>query len=78
MSVPKKHHTSSARDQRRSHHALKKTTLVQCPKCKQTIAPHRVCKYCGYYNGEEIIKIKTTLDKKKAKKEKEAKKEAKQ
>ena len=73
MSVPKKRRTPSSRNMRRSHYALKQTGLVKCPKCKAMILPHRVCKNCGYYNGEEIIKVKTTLDKKKDKKEKEAK-----
>ena len=75
MSVPKKHKTSSARNRGRSHQALKKIQLIKCPKCKIMILPHRVCKNCGYYNGEEIIKVKTALDKKKARKEKKEKKE---
>jgi large subunit ribosomal protein L32 len=73
MSVPKKRRTSSSRDRRRSHHALKQTGLVKCSKCKTMILPHKVCKNCGYYKGEEIIKVETALDKKKDKKEKEAK-----
>ena len=73
MSVPKKRRTPSSRNMRRSHHALKQTELVKCSKCKTMILPHKVCKSCGYYKGEEIIKVKTTLDKKKDKKEKEAK-----
>ena len=78
MSVPKKRRTSSSRNRRRSHNALKQTELVKCPKCKTMILPHRVCKNCGYYNGEEIIKIKAKLDKKQVKAEaKKAKKEEK-
>ena len=78
MSVPKKRRTSSSRNRRRSHQALKQTGLVKCPKCKTMILPHKVCQTCGYYNGEEIIKVETTLDKKKKKEQKENKKEAKQ
>ncbi|MCD4705273.1 50S ribosomal protein L32 [bacterium] len=66
MSVPKKHKTSSKRNKGRSHLALKKTNLVKCPKCKTVIKPHRACPKCGYYKGEEVIKIKTSLDKKKS------------
>ena len=69
MSVPKKRKTSSKRDKGRSHLALKKTNLVSCTKCKAMIMPHKLCKFCGYYNGEEVIKIKTSLDKKSEKKE---------
>ena len=68
MPVPAKRRPSSETRRRRSHHALKKINLVSCPKCKTTIKPHTVCKNCGYYKGKEIIKIKTSLDKKKTKK----------
>lgn len=68
MPVPAKRRPSSETRRRRSHHALKKLNLVVCPKCKTSIKPHMVCKNCGYYKGVEIIKKKTTLDKKKSKK----------
>ena len=29
---------------------------VVCPNCGETIKPHRVCKKCGYYKKEEVIK----------------------
>ena len=57
MPVPAKRRPSSETRRRRSHHALKKTNLVSCPKCKAMIKPHTICKNCGYYKGVEIIKI---------------------
>lgn len=64
MPVPKKKTTKSAKNQRRSHHALKKIALSQCPNCKKSIVPHHVCSYCGYYKGKQVIEIKTKEDKK--------------
>lgn len=57
MTIPKKRHTSSKVGRRRSHHALKKVALVNCPKCGKAIMPHRACSFCGTYDGKEVIKI---------------------
>jgi len=51
---------------RRSHLALKKRTLSACSHCKKMIAPHTVCKYCGFYKGREVVNV---LAKKLAKQE---------
>lgn len=58
MSVPKKRRTKSSVGNRRSHHALKKTTLNKCPKCGKTVRPHTACSFCGVYKGQEVVKIK--------------------
>ena len=42
---------------RRSHLALKNKALVACSHCKKMIAPHVVCKYCGYYKGKEVVNV---------------------
>lgn len=77
MAVPKKRHTKSRRNKRRAHHALGKTKLSVCPKCKEPILPHHFCPFCGTYKGKEVIDILAKLTKKeRKKKEKEmAKKE---
>ncbi len=31
---------------------------VECPQCHTLRQPHRVCPSCGYYRGEEVVKIK--------------------
>lgn len=31
--------------------------LTTCPKCGATLRPHRACTKCGYYKGEEVIKV---------------------
>jgi large subunit ribosomal protein L32 len=35
---------------------LPKTSLSNCPQCKQPKVPHRVCIHCGFYKGREIVK----------------------
>ncbi len=67
MALPKKHHTRSKTNQRRSHAALKPVQLVSCPKCHTLIKPHCVCSNCGYYKGEEVIDVLKGLTKKEKK-----------
>jgi len=57
MANPKKRKTHSATHKSRSHLALKKTTLVKCPKCGQARKPHTVCQSCGSYRGREVVKV---------------------
>lgn len=68
MSVPKKRRTKSSAGKRRSHHALKKTTLGTCPQCGRALKPHTACNFCGTYKGREVIAVKNK-DKKLKKKE---------
>lgn len=85
MSVPTQRRTKSSRLRRASHFALKKTSLVKCPKCGKPALPHRVCEFCGTYKGKQIISLKTkkktlkqkTQERKEAAKIKEEKKESK-
>lgn len=68
MALPKKRHTKSARNQRRSHHALKKPQLYYCLKCKEPILPHRACLKCGTYASRQVLEIKERKGKAKGKK----------
>ena len=65
MPHPTQKRTKASARRRAAHFALKKPNLGKCPKCQKPILPHRACKACGYYKGREVIKIKTSLDKKK-------------
>ncbi len=56
MGVPKRRHSPSRRDKRRSHDRLTPPTLSQCPRCHEPLLPHHVCPNCGTYKGKEIIK----------------------
>ncbi len=57
MAVPKRKVSKARRDKRRSNvWKLEAPNLVVCPHCKELKRPHRVCGYCGYYNGRQVVK----------------------
>ena len=55
MPNPKRRHTKTRRDKRRTHDSLKTSNLSVCPQCRQPKMPHRVCPSCGTYKGVEVI-----------------------
>lgn len=59
MAQPKKKTSRVRRDNRRSHHALKPVNVVACPQCNEPKRPHYACTKCGYYNGKEVISVKS-------------------
>ncbi|MBI4426039.1 MAG: 50S ribosomal protein L32 [Candidatus Kerfeldbacteria bacterium] len=64
MGLPAKRRTKQSKRERASHFALVKANLTTCSHCKRKILPHRVCPYCGYYRGREVLKLETILGKK--------------
>ena len=57
MAHPKRKHTKTRRNKRRSHDRLAAPNLSPCPQCQQPKPPHRVCLHCGYYKGVEVIEL---------------------
>ena len=55
---PKRKLSSGRRDRRRSHDALKPSSLVACSNCGEMHLSHRVCPNCGHYQDREVIEIK--------------------
>lgn len=47
--------------------ALEKTILAVCAKCEKAVLPHRICAYCGFYDGKEVIDVLAKLTKKEKK-----------
>ncbi|MEI8360557.1 MAG: 50S ribosomal protein L32 [bacterium] len=64
MPVPAKRRPTSEARRGRSHQALKKTSTAKCPKCAKDILPHTACAFCGYYNGKQVLTLKTKTPKK--------------
>jgi large subunit ribosomal protein L32 len=66
MAVPFRRTSKTHKRLRRTHFKLAVPTLVKCPHCGASIKPHTVCPKCGYYDGKQIIavKTKTTSEKK--------------
>lgn len=76
MGLPAKRRTKQSKRERASHFALVEANLTTCSHCKRKILPHRVCPYCGYYRGREVLKLEKLLGKRaKKRSEKAAKKE---
>jgi large subunit ribosomal protein L32 len=47
------------RDRRRAANSNLRTPVqvIACPKCKEPVLPHRVCKSCGTYKGREVVAV---------------------
>lgn len=59
MAVPKRKTSPSRRGMRRSHHALTRANVQECPNCGASKLAHHVCSSCGHYNGRQILKIRS-------------------
>ena len=58
MATPKGKVSKARKNSRRSAHwKLSLPGIVKCPKCGKFKLAHRVCKSCGYYDGEQAIKV---------------------
>jgi len=65
MAHPKRRHSRSRRDKRRTHDGLSKPEFSICPQCKRPKLPHRVCPHCGFYKGKQVVEIKQKKKKQK-------------
>ena len=57
MANPKRRHSNTRTRLRRTHDRLKTRSLAKCSNCGRMILPHRVCVYCGYYKGRQVVTI---------------------
>jgi large subunit ribosomal protein L32 len=72
MAVPKKK-TSKRRSGNRSaaNMGIKPIAMTKCQKCGEPKRTHVVCAFCGYYGDKKVLDVKTKLDKKLKKEEKQ-------
>ena len=57
MPNPRRRHSKTRRDKRRTGDALSVPNPSECPKCHEPKMPHQACMACGYYDGREVIKV---------------------
>lgn len=57
MALPKRKHSKSRRDKRRTHWKITPPNLITCPECGRPKLPHRVCLYCGYYRKRKVLVV---------------------
>ena len=55
MAVPKRRSSKTRGRKRRTHEKAARPSLSVCPSCGEAKLPHRMCPYCGTYNGREIV-----------------------
>jgi len=60
---PKKRHSRARQGKRRTNIKLQAPAFVICNNCKNIMLPHKVCRKCGYYNGKQVLAIKTKKEK---------------
>ena len=58
MAVPKRKTSKSRRDQRRSHHRIKDSNIIEDKKTGEYRLSHHLDLKTGIYNGRQIIEPK--------------------
>ncbi len=58
MALPKEKVSKARGRSRRANWKLEAPALVECTQCHQLKLAHRVCKFCGYYDGKQVVQIK--------------------
>lgn len=61
MAVPKRKVSKSRRNMRRSHHALKPASYMECPNCGELKRPHHICESCGHYKEREMVEMEDVV-----------------
>jgi large subunit ribosomal protein L32 len=59
MPTPKRKVSRARRDKRAANKGIKPKAITECLTCRAPIAPHQICKECGYYKGVKILRTKS-------------------
>ncbi|MDX8393771.1 MAG: 50S ribosomal protein L32 [Mariprofundales bacterium] len=57
MATPKRKTSTSKRNMRRSHDAIKTYKVQECPECGEPVRPHHACAGCGMYRNRQVLKV---------------------
>lgn len=55
MPHPKRRHSKSRRDKRRTHYKASAPSMGTCSNCGEMKLNHRACPSCGYYNNRSVF-----------------------
>ena len=66
MALPKRQHSKQRTRKRRAHWKVDLPNLSQCSQCGQPVVPHRVCPFCGFYKGQQVVEVEAKDEEKKA------------
>jgi large subunit ribosomal protein L32 len=59
MPNPKRRHSKTRKNKRRTHDFITPRALGECPNCHEPKPPHRACPHCGYYRGRPVVAVET-------------------
>ena len=59
MAQPKRRWSKARTGLKRSTWKIEEKNLATCSHCHEPVMQHRVCSNCGYYNGKEVVAVKT-------------------
>ena len=65
MALPKRRHSPTRRNKRRTHQVTPVPSMAECSNCHATIRSHNACPKCGHYKK---AKVDHTVKKKEEKK----------
>ena len=57
FAVPFRRTSKTKKRMRRTHLKKEVGTITTCPKCGESLRPHRACKKCGYYKNEDVLHL---------------------
>ncbi|MFA6666923.1 MAG: 50S ribosomal protein L32 [Bacilli bacterium] len=60
MAVPFRRTSKTSKRMRRTHYKLNVTGVTTCPNCGAMIKSHTICPQCGYYDGKQVLKGKSS------------------
>ncbi len=55
--VPKGKVSKARRNSRKANWKISTPSMVECPHCHELKANHRVCRKCGYYDGQQKVVV---------------------
>jgi len=61
MALPKRRHSNTRTNKRRTHQVLAVPATSECSNCHGVTRPHNACPTCGFYKGQKVdhtVKVK--------------------
>lgn len=63
MALPKRKISKQRSNTRYANWKAEAPNLGECPQCHEPKLAHRVCKACGYYDGQKVIEVNKAKEK---------------
>src|SRR5690606_30124789 len=60
--APPRRISKTRKRKRRTHFKLEVPGMMLCPNCGEVKLSHHICKACGFYDGQQILKIEKNVE----------------